>query len=195
MSTPPGGHTAQHLEVDLLLVGAGPAGLYGAYYAGVRGLRVAVVDSLEQLGGQVTAMYPEKQIYDVAGFPAVSGRELIKGLVAQAAAYEPSYLLGQEAQQLERVPHGEEGRPDLLRITTSRGHHGWTCRCGRRSPAASAPSHRGKLPAGEEFLGRGLDYFVPRLQRSTPARTSWSSEAATVPIDWCPDARAASPPA
>ena len=61
-------------------------GLYGAYYAGARGLSVAVVDSLSQLGGQVTAMYPEKQIYDIAGLPAVSGRELVKGLVAQATS-------------------------------------------------------------------------------------------------------------
>ncbi|MGN6722854.1 MAG: FAD-dependent oxidoreductase, partial [Marmoricola sp.] len=54
-------------EVDLVIVGAGPAGLFGAYYAGFRGLSVAVVDSLPELGGQVTALYPEKAIYDVAG--------------------------------------------------------------------------------------------------------------------------------
>lgn len=55
-------------DVDVLIVGAGPVGLFGAYYAGVRGLRTAVVDSLSQVGGQVSAMYPEKQIYDIAGF-------------------------------------------------------------------------------------------------------------------------------
>ena len=76
----------RELETDLLIVGAGPAGLYGAYYAGVRGLSVAVVDSLSEVGGQVTAMYPEKQIYDVAGFPAISGRDLVLGQAAQAAA-------------------------------------------------------------------------------------------------------------
>lgn len=74
-------------DVDVLIVGAGPVGLFGAYYAGVRGLRTAVVDSLSQVGGQVSAMYPEKQIYDIAGFPAVSGRDLIAGLVEQAAQY------------------------------------------------------------------------------------------------------------
>jgi thioredoxin reductase (NADPH) len=92
------------VEVDLLIVGAGPVGLYGAYYAGVRGLSVAVVDSLSQVGGQVTAMYPEKEIYDIAAIPVVTGRELVRGLVQQAGQYDPVYLLGQEAQELDAEP-------------------------------------------------------------------------------------------
>ncbi len=58
---------------DLLIIGAGPTGLYSAYYAGFRGLRVALVDSLPELGGQITAMYPEKAILDVAGLPVGQG--------------------------------------------------------------------------------------------------------------------------
>ena len=69
------------LDTDLLVIGAGPTGLFSAYYAGFRGLRVAVVDSLPELGGQITAMYPEKQILDVAGFPTIKGRDLVEGLV------------------------------------------------------------------------------------------------------------------
>ena len=72
---------ATTLETDLLVIGAGPTGLFSAYYAGFRGLRVAVVDSLPELGGQITAMYPEKAILDVAGFPTVKGRDLGAGLV------------------------------------------------------------------------------------------------------------------
>src|SRR3712207_4786033 len=92
--------SADH-EVDLLIVGAGPVGLYGAYYAGFRGLSVALVDSLPELGGQITAMYPEKDILDVAGFPVVKGKELVEGLVAQAASAQPTYLLSRTAQSLE----------------------------------------------------------------------------------------------
>lgn len=143
--------------VDLLIVGAGPVGLFGAYYAGVRGLSTAVVDSLSQVGGQVSAMYPEKQIFDIAGFPAVSGRQLIANLVEQAAPYEPTYLLGQEAQHLEHVP-GEDGRERLV-VTTSTGD---------RVDAGAVVVTGGigtftprTLPAGEDFLGRGLEYFVP----------------------------------
>jgi thioredoxin reductase (NADPH) len=146
------------LEVDLLIVGAGPVGLFGAYYAGVRGLRTAVADSLSQVGGQVSAMYPEKLIYDVAGFPAVSGRRLIANLVEQAAPYEPVYLLGQEAQRLDRVPR-DDGRPDLLVVKTSAGTEitaGAVIVTGGIGTFTPRP-----LPAGEEFLGRGLEYFVP----------------------------------
>jgi len=145
------------VEVDLLILGAGPVGLFGAYYAGVRGLKVAVADSLSQVGGQVTAMYPEKQIFDIAGFPAVSGRRLIGNLVEQAAPYDPLYLLGQEAQQLDRVPRA--GEPDLLVVKTSTGTEiaaGTVVITGGIGTFAPRP-----LAAGEGFLGKGLEYFVP----------------------------------
>jgi len=143
------------LEVDILIVGAGPVGLYGAYYCGERSLSCAVVDSLSEVGGQVTAMYPEKQIYDVAGFPAITGRELVRGLAAQASQRDPSYLLDQEAQQLKKL---DDGR---FRVTTTRtevvaGAVIVTGGIGTFTPRT--------LPAGEEFLGRGLAYFVPSSQ-------------------------------
>ena len=87
------------VETDLLIIGAGPTGLFAAYYAGFRGHRVAVVDSLPELGGQITAMYPEKQIFDVAGFPSVKGRALVDGLVEQAATAKPEYLLDRTADR------------------------------------------------------------------------------------------------
>ena len=74
------------VETDLLIVGAGPAGLFGAYYAGFRGMDVTLVDSLPEIGGQVSALYPEKAILDVAGFPTIKGRELINALVEQASS-------------------------------------------------------------------------------------------------------------
>src|ERR1700759_3699506 len=89
-------------SVDLLIVGAGPVGLFGAYYAGVRTLSTVVFDSLEEPGGQITAMYPEKSIFDVAGFPAIRGRDLVEELLAQAAPFSPKYMLGQQAVGLER---------------------------------------------------------------------------------------------
>src|SRR5437773_5822207 len=95
-------------EVDVAIVGAGPAGLFAAYYAGFRGLSTAIIDALPEPGGQVTAMYPEKAIYDVAGFPVVKGRELVANLVEQAAPYQPHYLLGLRA---EKVSYDERGHP------------------------------------------------------------------------------------
>src|SRR3954463_2272905 len=91
------------IEVDLLVVGAGPVGLFAAYYAGFRGLSTALVDALPEPGGQETAMYPEKLIFDVAGFPAIRGGDLVAALVEQAAQWRPTYLLGRQARALSTV--------------------------------------------------------------------------------------------
>jgi len=86
--------------VDVAVIGAGPTGLFAAYYAGFRGLTVAVVDTLPEPGGQITALYPEKDIFDVAGLPSIKGRDLVTNLVAQAAPFAPHYLLGVRAEKL-----------------------------------------------------------------------------------------------
>src|SRR5205814_6533113 len=90
-------------QVDVAIVGAGPTGLFAAYYAGFRGLSTLVIDALPEPGGQVTAMYPEKLIFDVAGFPAIRGRDLVAALVEQAAQWRPTYLLGRQARELSTV--------------------------------------------------------------------------------------------
>lgn len=139
-------------ETDLLIIGAGPTGLFAAYYAGFRGMSVAVVDSLPELGGQITAMYPEKQILDVAGFPSVKGRDLVEGLVAQAATADPAYFLDRTAVTLAEdeeavavgLDDGTEIRAKAVLITAG---------IGKFSPR--------QLPAGEGWLGRGLEFFVP----------------------------------
>lgn len=143
------------VEVDVLLVGAGPAGLYGAYYAGFRGLRAAVMDLLPQPGGQVAALYPEKPIFDVAGCPGVRGRELIESLVAQAAPYSPVYLLGEQAATLR---YDDAGRPV---VGTSSGR---TVRAGAVVVTGGVGTFQPRpLAVAERFTGRGLAYFVPRL--------------------------------
>lgn len=140
------------VEVDLLVIGAGPTGLFATYYAGFRAMSVAVVDSLPELGGQITAMYPEKAILDVAGFPSVKGRELVEGLVAQAATADPTYLLDRSATTLEH-----EGDTVVVGVdddTTVRARAVLiTAGIGKFSPRP--------LPAGEGWLGRGLEFFVP----------------------------------
>jgi thioredoxin reductase (NADPH) len=144
--------TADTHSVDVLIVGAGPVGLFGAFYAGVRKLRTALVDSLEEVGGQITAMYPEKAIFDVAGFPAIRGRDLVTQLVAQAAPFDPVYLLGQQATALDKHEGG-------FTVTTSAGVTVETRAIvitGGIGTFTPRP-----LPAGGEYLGRGLVHFVP----------------------------------
>src|SRR5882672_2193160 len=88
---------------DLTIIGAGPTGLYGAYYAGFRNLKVKLIDSLGELGGQVTALYPEKYIYDVAGFPKIYGKDLVKNLTEQTRQYNPTLCLGENVQGLKAI--------------------------------------------------------------------------------------------
>ena len=145
-------HAGGTKSVDVLIVGAGPVGLFGAYYAGVRKLKTAVVDSLEEIGGQITAMYPEKQILDVAGFPTVKGRDLVAGLVEQASTAHPEYFLDRTATSLTEEPDaavvglddGTTIRAKALLITAG---------IGKFSPRP--------LPAGDGWLGRGMEFFVP----------------------------------
>jgi thioredoxin reductase (NADPH) len=141
-------------DVEVAIVGAGPVGLYGAYYAGFRGLSVAVVDALPTPGGQVAALYPEKDIFDIAGLPAVKGQDLVAGLVQQASPFSPTYLLGQQAQQL--VPVG-----DRWSLTTSTGSV-VTASAVVITGGVGAVSPR-PLPCAQDYLDRGLQYFVPRL--------------------------------
>jgi thioredoxin reductase (NADPH) len=139
-------------ECDLLIIGAGPTGLFAAYYAGFRGHRVVVVDSLPELGGQITAMYPEKQIFDVAGFPTVKGRDLVDGLVEQAATGDPTYVLDRTATTLQSDDDGVTvGLDDGS--TVRAGAVLITAGIGKFSPRP--------LPAGDGWLGRGMEFFVP----------------------------------
>lgn len=141
-------------ECDVLIIGAGPAGLYAAYYAGFRGLTVALMDSLPEPGGQVAALYPEKTIYDVAGFPEIKGQALIDNLVLQAGAYDPVYFMGHRAEDLRRSP-------ECVEVTS---HKGVTV----RSRAVVVTGGIGTftprpLPESAAYEGRGLVYFVPKL--------------------------------
>ena len=141
-------------DVDLAIVGAGPAGLFGAYYAGFRGLSTAVIDALPEPGGQVTAMYPEKMIFDVAGFPGIRGRDLVANLVEQAAPFHPQYLLGVRADGL-----AYDGDRPVLTLSD-----GTVLRCGAVLITGGLGSFTARpLPAAEGFTGTGLVFFVPHL--------------------------------
>ncbi len=142
-------------ECDILIIGAGPAGLYAAYYAGFRGWSVVVMDALPEAGGQITAMYPEKDIFDVAGYTAVKGRVLVENLVASAAPYSPTYVLGEQAVNLEAPEEGPVTVTGSAGTVVSAKAVIITGGIGSFTPRA--------LPADDGWAGRGLVYFVPQL--------------------------------
>ncbi len=152
MESAEGADRVRDIETDLLIVGAGPAGLFGAYYAGFRGMSVTLVDSLPELGGQVSALYPEKSILDVAGFPNVKGRELVEQLVEQAASAKPTYLLGRTATSLKTDDDGIQMELDDGTLVSAKVVI-VTAGIGKFTPRP--------LPAGEGWEDRGLVFFVP----------------------------------
>jgi thioredoxin reductase (NADPH) len=140
---------------DITIIGGGPAGLFAAYYAGFRGLTAKIIDSLPEPGGQLTAAYPEKFIYDVPGFPKIMARDLVKNLMAQIEPYAPTLSLGESVRALERSDVGR------LQIVTDRAQHPTgaliiTAGLGMYTPR--------RLKGAESFEGKGLHYTVTRTE-------------------------------
>jgi len=94
------------IETDIVVIGAGPVGLFAVFACGMLGMHCHVVDVLAVPGGQCVALYPEKPIYDIPGIPEVSGRGLIERLMAQARPFEPVFHLGQRVDGLSRDGDG-----------------------------------------------------------------------------------------
>src|SRR5215208_5144541 len=143
--------------VDVTILGAGPVGLPAAYYAGHRDASVRIVESLEQLGGQVAATYPEKHVYDVAGHLKILGQKLVDMCAQQGLQYGAEVILGEEAKALEQVnENGEElfalttgkGGPYLSRTLIVTAGHG-----------AFEPRKLG-VDDIDRWEGKGLHYFV-----------------------------------
>src|SRR5512134_167399 len=97
---------AEEIRVDVAIVGAGPVGLFAVFECGMLGLSCAVIDALEAAGGQCAALYPEKPIYDIPGYPVIEAAELIHQLEAQAAPFHPTYHLGQQVERLTATDGG-----------------------------------------------------------------------------------------
>src|ERR671935_3167975 len=86
---------------DITIIGGGPTGVFALFYAGMRGATAQIVDALPELGGQLVALYPEKYIFDVGGFPKILAKDLVRGLIDQAAQFHPDIRLNQNITALE----------------------------------------------------------------------------------------------
>ena len=143
----------EHDIFDVTIIGGGPTGLFAAFYAGLRGMRTRIIDSLEQLGGQLTTLYPDKFIYDVAGFPAVLSRTLVTELIRQVSQYKPTISLGEQVLRLNRRDDG------TFRLETDRGDHPSRSVIIAAGAGAFTPK---RLPGVslDEYDGKGVSYFV-----------------------------------
>ena len=150
---------SEHPVVDVTIIGAGPAGLAAAYYAGHREASCRIIESLEQLGGQVAAVYPEKHIFDIAGFPKINGQEYVDRMVEQGLQYGAEALLGEAVETLERV---EADGEELWSITTDKGGPYLTRTVIITAGHGAFEPRTLPIEGLEEWRGRGLHYFVKR---------------------------------
>ncbi len=103
------------IETDIIIIGAGPTGLFTVFEAGLLKLKCHLIDYLPQPGGQLAEIYPKKPIYDIPGFPSILAGDLIDNLMEQAAPFSPGFTLGERAESIEKTDD------DKFIVTTNRG--------------------------------------------------------------------------
>ena len=167
------------IETDILIIGAGPTGLFAVFEAGLLKLKCHIIDALPQPGGQVAELYPKKPIYDIPGYPEVLAGDLVSNLMEQVKQFQPGFTLGETAETIDRLDDG------TFVVTTNkdRKHH------------AKAIAIAGGLGTFEprkpilkdlefyEKKDRGVDYFIkdPEKYRGKKVVISGGGDSA---LDW-----------
>ncbi|MFJ5770613.1 NAD(P)/FAD-dependent oxidoreductase [Psychrobacillus sp. NPDC093180] len=137
---------------DVIIIGGGPTGLFASFYAGLRDLKVKIIDSLPQLGGQLMELYPDKYIYDVGGLPKILAKDLVANLEEQAAYSNPTICLEETAMSLEKFP-------DYFALTTDKEIH-YSKTILLTSGIGSFQPRKLNVPGAVEYEGKNLHYKV-----------------------------------
>jgi ferredoxin/flavodoxin---NADP+ reductase len=143
---------------DITIIGGGPVGLFGAFYAGVRECKTKIIDSLSELGGQLTALYPEKFIFDMPGFPKVRAKDLVRVMVDQGLWKDPTVCLEEQTQTL-----AYDETDGIYTLTTSKGVHYTKTVLIAAGIGALNPT-RLVAPGVEELDGNGIHYVIRDLE-------------------------------
>ncbi|WP_047979646.1 NAD(P)/FAD-dependent oxidoreductase [Ornithinibacillus contaminans] len=144
---------------DVTIIGAGPVGLFTAFYGGMRQASVKIIESLPHTGGQLSALYPEKYIYDIAGFPKVRAQELVDNLEKQASMFDPTIVLGQSIEQVERL------EDDSFQLTSNTGEVHYTKTMIITAGNGAFQPRRLNINNSEEFEGVNLHYYVKDMNQ------------------------------
>jgi len=167
----------QMIEADILIIGAGPTGLFAVFEAGLLRLKCHLIDSLPQVGGQLSEIYPKKPIYDIPGFPTVLAGDLIDNLMKQIEPFKPEFTLGERVEAFEK---SDDGR---FIVTTSKGTV-------HSAPvvfiAAGLGSFEPRKPPLEniaEFEDKGVEYIIrdPEFYRNKNVVIAGGGDSA---LDW-----------
>jgi thioredoxin reductase (NADPH) len=165
------------IETDIIIIGAGPVGLFTVFEAGLLKLRCHLIDSLPQPGGQCSEIYPKKPIYDIPGFPEILAGELIDNLMLQAAPFKPGFTLGEAAQSIEKMEN------NTFKVTTVKGTQ-------HAAPIVIIAGGLGvfeprKPPIAtlEQFEDRGVEYIIkdPAMYQDKKCVLAGGGDSA---LDW-----------
>ncbi|MBB6681651.1 NAD(P)/FAD-dependent oxidoreductase [Aequorivita sp. 609] len=165
------------IKTDILIIGAGPTGLFTVFEAGLLKLKCHLIDALPQPGGQCAEIYPKKPIYDIPGFPEVLAGDLVDNLMKQIEPFQPGFTLGERADKLEKLDDG------TFIVTTNKGtkHHAPIV-----AIAGGLGSFEPRKPAISnlaDFEDKGVEYIIrnPELYRDKNVVISGGGDSA---LDW-----------
>ena len=165
------------IKTDILIIGAGPTGLFTVFEAGLLKLKTHLIDALPQPGGQCSEIYPKKPIYDIPGFPEVLAGDLVKNLMEQVKPFQPGFTLGERAETLEKQEDG------TFIVTTNKGtqHHAPVVAIA--GGLGSFEPRKPPIPNITDFEEKGVSYFIkdPEVFRDKKVIISGGGDSA---LDW-----------
>src|SRR5206468_3653724 len=153
-----GKRMSETIKTDVLIIGAGPCGLFAVFELGLLDMKAHVVDIIDKIGGQCAELYPEKPIYDIPGIPYVTGQGLVEALLAQIKPFGPTFHLGEMVERIERI-----GEP-MFRITTDRGKFFEAKVVVIAAGGGSFQPKKPPIPGIEPYEGRSVFYAVRRME-------------------------------
>ena len=165
---------------DITIVGAGPTGLFAAFYAGLREMKTKIIEALPEPGGQLAVLYPEKLIYDVPGHSKIMAKDLVAALVDQCALFEPTYVYEQRIDDLRQIE--VQGESVWALQNHHEMHYSRTVLIGG-GIGAFVPN-RLDVPGAAEFENRGLHYFV-KDKRPFRGKRILVVGGGDTAVDWC----------
>ncbi|MFL2099674.1 NAD(P)/FAD-dependent oxidoreductase [Desemzia sp. FAM 23989] len=143
---------------DITIIGGGPVGMFAAFYGGMRNAKVKIIDSLPQLGGQVSMLYPEKDIYDIPVLPVITGEELISNLTVQNSRFDQTVCLDEEV--LDVVKNDDE----IFKLTTNKGKHYSKAVIIAAGNGAFQP-RKLEIDDAEKYERKTLHYYVNNIEQ------------------------------
>jgi len=162
---------------DITIIGGGPSGLYAAFYAGLRDAKTKIIDSLPQLGGQLAALYPEKYVYDIPGFPRVLAREFVERQVEQAMRFSPAVCLNEKVVKLDHHDNG------AIALHTEPGNVHLTKTVIVAAGVGAFVPRTLDIPDIKRMEGKGIHYFVKDLEAFRGKRVMVVGGGDTA-VDW-----------